>query len=84
MTSTQTQAISISAARVVAGDVVTRDEERRIVAMVEWYHRTQRRFTYTDGSKSYHSMSQRVAVERPISAAADRSAAGAESLDRSL
>ena len=66
MASTQTQTVSISAARVVAGDVVTRDEERRIVAMVERYHRTQRRFTYTDGSKSYHPMNQRIGVERPI------------------
>jgi len=46
--------------------VVTRDEERRIVAMVERYHRTQRRFTYTDGSKSYHPMNERIGVERPI------------------
>jgi len=66
MTSTQTQTVNISAARVVPGDVMTRDEERRIVAMVERYHRTQRRFTYTDGSKSYHPMNQRVGVERPI------------------
>ena len=66
MTNTQTQTVSTSVARVVAGDVVTRDEERRIVAMVERYHRTQRRFTYTDGSKSYHPMNQRVGVERPI------------------
>ena len=66
MTNTQTQTVSTSAARVVAGDVVTRDEERRIVAMVERYHRTQRRFTYTDGSKSYHPMNQRIGVERPI------------------
>jgi len=66
MTNTQTQTVSTSVARVVAGDVVTRDEERRIVAMVERYHRTQRRFTYTDGSKSYHPMNQRIGVERPI------------------
>jgi len=66
MTNTQTQTVSTSAARVVAGDVVTRDEERRIVAMVERYHRTQRRFTYTDGSKSYHPMNERIGVERPI------------------
>ena len=46
---------------------MTRNEERRIVAMVERYHRTQRRFTYTDGSKSYHpAMNQRIGVERPI------------------
>jgi len=66
MTNTQTQTVSTSVARVVAGDVVTRDEERRIVAMVERYHRTQRRFTYTDGSKSYHPMNERIGVERPI------------------
>ena len=66
MTNTQTQTVSTSVARVVAGDVVTRDEERRIVAMVERCHRTQRRFTYTDGSKSYHPMNQRIGVERPI------------------
>jgi hypothetical protein len=66
MTSTRTQTVNISAARVVPGDVMTRDEERRIVAMVERYHRTQRRFTYTDGSKSYHPMNQRIGVERPI------------------
>jgi hypothetical protein len=66
MTNTQTGIISVSAARVVPGDVVTRADERRIVAMVERYHRTQRRFTYTDGSKSYHPMNQRIGVERSL------------------